>query len=47
MTWSFDCQLVLNTNTDVDCPNAQVSQFEGKDKQVLPEYSLAQHLEIF
>ena len=45
MTWSSDNQLVLCTNTDVDWPNAQVCQFERKEEQAFPEYSLAQHLE--
>ena len=45
MIWSSDNQLVLCTNTDVDWPNAQVCQFERKEEQAFPEYSLAQHLE--
>ena len=45
MICSSDNQLVLCTNTDVDGPNAQVCQFERKEKQAFPEYSLAQHLE--
>ena len=45
MTWSSDNKLVLCTNTDVDWPNAQVCQFERKEEQAFPEYSLAQHLE--
>ena len=45
MTWSSDNQLLLYTNTDVDWPNAQVCQFERKEEQAFPEYSLAQHLE--
>ena len=38
-------KLVLCTNSDVDWPNAQVCQFERKEEQAFPEYSLAQHLE--
>ena len=45
MTWSCDNQLVLCTNNDVDWPNAQDFQFERKEEQTFPEYSLAQHLE--
>ena len=45
INWSSDSQLVLSTNTDVDWPNAQVCQFERKEEQTFPEYSLAQHLE--
>ena len=44
ISWS-DNKLVLCTNTDVDWPNAQVCQFEIKEEQAFPEYSLAQHLE--
>ena len=45
LTWSCDKILVLCTNTVVDWPNAQVCQFERKEEQAFPEYSLAQHLE--
>ena len=45
ITWSSDKRLESCTNTDVDWPNAQVCQFERKEEQVFPEYSLAQHLE--
>ena len=36
---------MLCTNTDVDCPNAQVCQFERKEEQAFPVYGLAQHVE--
>ena len=45
MTWSSVNKLLLCTNSDVDWPNAQVCQFERKEEQAFPEYSLAQHLE--
>ena len=46
LTRSGDKIPVLCTNTVVDWPNAQVCQFERKEEQAFPEYSLAQHLEI-